>query len=82
MMMITLGDYVVEEEGERSWFQIGEGFQAQIAWKKIVIVIDVDVIVVIVVVVDVETISFSNGVGWGDVASEMLLILLILIGCV
>jgi len=25
------GDYVVEEEGERSWFQIGEGFEAQIA---------------------------------------------------
>jgi len=27
----ALGDYVVEEEGERSWFQIGEGFQDQIA---------------------------------------------------
>ena len=34
MFMITLGDYVVEEEDERSWFQIGEGFEAQIAWKK------------------------------------------------
>ena len=32
-IMITLGDYVVEVEGERSWFQIGEGFEAQIAWK-------------------------------------------------
>ena len=35
MFMITLGDYVVEEEDERSWFQIGEGFEAQIAWKKV-----------------------------------------------
>ena len=32
-IMITLGDYVVEVEGERSWFQIGEGFEDQIAWK-------------------------------------------------
>ena len=33
MFKITLEDYVVEEEVGRSWFQIGEGFEDQIAWK-------------------------------------------------
>ena len=83
-IMITLGDYVVEVEGERSWFQIGEGFEAQIAWKTMCQWICYWCDVIVVVAVDVETFSFSNGDGWEDVTSEMLLILLIsmLIGCV
>ena len=67
----------------KAGFRLGRALKPRLPGKHCVeeFDIDVDVIVVVVVVfvdvVDIETISFFNGDGWGDVASEVLLILLI-----
>ena len=84
MFMITLGDYVVEEEDERSWFQIGAGFEAQIAWKKSALK-NLLLMLMLSLLLLLMSMSMSRPFHFPiDRVGEMVLFLLIsmLIGCV